>query len=266
MTDELLFHISRAVIHLYQLGTPHADALARDLFNSSKPLADAEAMQMELPAVPRVFLGIPTHDGRLHMRTAIAMRNAGIVCYPEITRGSLLPHIFNLLWHTAVSHGFDYFAMLHADVGADNQWLATMIHELQQRQALIVSAHCGMKDGSGCVSTAYDDSAGQVHKLTPDDIQALPQTFNHADLKAHQPAALNLLLNTGCMVADIRGDWARKVCFRFRTSCQYDANGPVIDVDSEDWELSRDMFAWGLGDRIYATSAVETHHAGEAIY
>jgi hypothetical protein len=42
--------------------------------------------------------------------------------------------------------------------------------------------------------------------------------------------------------------------------------GPVIDVDSEDWELSRDMFACGLGDRIYATSAVKTHHAGEAIY
>ena len=220
-----------------------------------------------------VLLGIPTHGSSVAWRTALAV---GMCTEHELQvsylQMSLLPHVFNLLWVAAVKQpDITHFAMLHADIGVqDGLWLDKMIAELERTDALILSANVRMKDATGKYSTAWDNGKARpdlkLEKLHRDDLEALPTTFNVNDVRERHPEAERLLLNTGCWVAKLDGDWIKKVCFRLKTHVTWDGNVPTCDVDSEDWELSRDMASWGFGERIYATSIVTTEHVGSSLF
>ena len=84
----------------------------------------------------------------------------------------------------------------------------------------------------------------------------LPTTFNISNVRELHPVAERLLINTGCWIADLRGDWKYKICWRFVTDLWWKDGEPTCHVDSEDWEFSRDLFAMGYGERVFATSRI----------
>jgi SAM-dependent methyltransferase len=98
----------------------------------------------------------------------------------------------------------------------------------------------------------------------------LPITFNNHDiakywgLQREQYGAL--LPNTGCWVARVHDGWYDKVSFRIRSGIDWSQDPPRGWVDSEDWELGRDLYDMGYGDRVFASSIVNTHHWGSMNY
>ena len=70
-----------------------------------------------------------------------------------------------------------------------------------------------------------------------------------------------LLINTGCLVIDIRETWAEKLYFHVKDGIRRLSDGTFAPfVEPEDWELSRSLRRMGVP--FATTAAVETLHAG----
>src|SRR6266545_2294887 len=125
---------------------------------------------------------------------------------------SLLTLNFNCAWTEALnlraSHGLTHFLLVHADVRPrDENWLDTMIAEMNDCQADILSVIIPIKGEEGLTSTAIDSDEWCPARITMNQVRSeLPDTWT----------ADNLLFNTGLMLVDFRKSWVEKVCFRIR--------------------------------------------------
>lgn len=126
--------------------------------------------------------------------------------------GSLLANTFNQAWVRALNmqrEGRDitHFAMLHDDVVPADGWLRTLLEDLRNTGADLVSAVIPIKDSRGVTSTAIDDPEDefQVHRrLTMYEIVRLPKVFSAADLGCPDR---KLLVNTGCWCCRFNRPW-----------------------------------------------------------
>jgi SAM-dependent methyltransferase len=180
---------------------------------------------------------------------------------------------FNRVWCDALNMArrgeASHFAMLHADIEPQEGWMDVLLDECDRLDAECVSAVVPLKEATGLTSTAIGDPADPWHpwrRFTLREIAGFPDTFDAA--AAGYPDR-PLLVNTGCLVCDLRKPafWQRRpdgqmpVCFNFPTLCAWGPDGKAVVLrESEDWYFSRQLAA--AGGKAYATRKVHLHHLG----
>lgn len=195
--------------------------------------------------------------------------------------GSLLANSFNQFWCHALNlqeggAPVTHFAMLHSDVIPQDNWLDILLEELGRVQkddpaVGILSAVVPIKDWMGLTSTAIEgkDRFTPLRRITMTEVFNLPETFSGSDCGYRDE---DLLVNTGCWVADLTQPWVRaedehgclKVFFtihdRIRVVKGEKCKVYHADVAPEDWNFSR--FAAAAGCRTRATRKVRLTHQG----
>lgn len=217
----------------------------------------------------KVYLGIPCYgnsvnEGHLNA-TSMASKKQQLQII-ETGSMSILTFNFNRLYAHALNarkQGITHFCMLHDDIVPEAFWLEKMLELMAKHGADILSVVSPIKDNHGLTSTALDEPMAEnipqqwrVRRLTLHEVwNDYPGTFT----------ADNLLVNTGCMLVDIRKDWADKLHFRFENAIIPSPRDPSkleAVCMPEDWLFSRD--ARKLGAKIFATREIKIYHEGKA--
>ncbi len=182
---------------------------------------------------------------------------------------SLINHCFNHAWAQALNLrnkvGATHFAMIHSDICPDARWLDTLLGELVERDADIVSAVVPIKSKQGLTSTGVqvaEDLWGppMPRRLTLKEVYDLPETFGEADLEGP------ILLNTGLWMCDLRKDWCDRIWFESLERISTNTEGDfVAQCISEDWLFSARLKA-SYDAKLFATRKVSLRHSGEAQY
>lgn len=207
---------------------------------------------------PKVFIGIPTYSGEMRAHIHYALNNAskkGIDTVVKIVNSSFLTRCFNELWCQALNmrkEGVTHFAMVHADIVPENNWLDLLMREMREYNADMVSAIVPIKSQRGDTSTAYDFGGFNTVRLNYRDVNKQLPTFTNE----------NILLNSGLMLIDLSGEWVEKIHFRVENAIVFEEGVFQPRSVSEDWLFSRDAKA--LGAKIYATRNVHMQHWGSA--
>lgn len=213
----------------------------------------------------RVFLAIPTYDGKLDMRTMSGVMAASETRQVKVQCGksSLLASGFNRLWLAAVESGCDWWAMLHADIAPCPNWVDILIEECEEADASLCAAVVRIKGSDEWVSTALCHDGQTAHYvLTMDNVRRLPETFDDADVRRVTNQQGIMCLNTGMWVCRLTEAWARHVSFDIRTWIDWNATPPVPRCIPEDWGFSQQLHR--LGVRRVGTTACQLAHIGEA--
>lgn len=214
----------------------------------------------------KVYLGIPTHDGRVQNEVVNAILGAGrTLGTATVEGGSALTYNFNSLYCMALNNrvnGFTHFAMLHSDIAVKQAgWLDKMVEIMEREGASVVSVVMPLKKvGSDMTSTAIEELATEkplgfvARKLTLRECAERGETWT-------DPA---LLVNTGLMLVDIRTPWSTKVWFEFKDRIESVLEGgretfyPVSLA--EDFGFSRMVRA--QGGKLVVTREVFAEHCG----
>ena len=225
---------------------------------------------------PRVFVCMPTHDGRSETQAAFAtcFNGMGADAFAPYTLGSsLIPKTFNRLFGVARDLGARTFAMLHSDIIVPYGWCKTLVDLMDRHGLACLSACVLIKDDRRVLSTVmpapeFEQKSHPVVKhITPKGAAMLPEVFTTADLLEHLPDHGPLLINTGCMVLDIQAfldhGWPGftvegGIMGQKAPEGHWDWNRP------EDWAMSWWLDSVGLP--YGATTAVTTRHVGRAEY
>lgn len=217
------------------------------------------------PKPTKVYLGIPTHDGRVQNEVVNAILVGGkTLTNSQIEGGSALTFNFNNCYANALNarrHGITHFAMLHSDIAVTTaNWCDRMVEIMEREKADVLSVIMPLKVvGEDKTSTAIEE---------PDDN---PLGFKARKLTLRECAARgttwtdpNLLLNTGLMLVDIRKPWAEEVWFEFQDKIDsVEENGvkrffPVSIA--EDYGFSRMVRA--AGGKLVVTQEIPAWHCG----
>jgi hypothetical protein len=219
---------------------------------------------MDDVASDKVFLAVPTYDGRVTIQTLTGVvyasrRPAAVACHTS----SLLAHGFNMLWCAALSSGANIWAMLHADIGPDRYWVDTLLDEMDLHDADLISAVVPIKNDDHQYSVAIGrDQCAPTYRLTHEHLEQLPRTFGADDLSRVSGQEGMLLANTGCWVCRLDRPWVRQVHYEIISQIDWtDPEKPRPLVISEDWGFS--MQVQRLGGRVLCTRAVGVQHIGE---
>jgi len=230
--------------------------------------------------VAKVFLAQPCY-GPIEFESCDAIEQAiGEGSPHEFTpvrmSSSLLANCFNKLLVTCLeAGGFDYWFMVHADVGPTPLAADIMIAELEAYHLDVIHAPCKLKDGSGRTSTAVaysDDPWDFKRRLTVKELARLWPTFTAGTLAEQLDPGIKVLLpNTGCMLIKL-GPWLdnfpgfeirdridRVPVTRLGVTLSRDAN-----TISEDWNFGYWCAANGV--KVGGTFKVRTDHVGRAVY
>lgn len=228
----------------------------------------------------RVCLGMPGYDSitagaaqGFYMASAGRTRIDGRAVALDVDRrhaeGSLLANSFNRLWAWALNENHrgpavDYFAMLHADIEPQIWWLDKAIAEMERGDYDVLSVVVPIKDPNALTSTALERPDGNpwapLCRITMKEVYDLPETFDESH------TGYPLLLNTGCWVCrfDKLKDLGLAFTINDRIIFNQAADEFVAEVESEDWNFSRQCHAAGL--RLGATRKIGLNHAGKALF
>lgn len=208
------------------------------------------------------YLAIPSRDGRLDCRHLTVFVHTACA-YPGIAFDSqalsLLVLNFNTLYANALNareQGFTHFVLLHDDiVPMQTDWLQRMLAEMETHQLDVLSAVVVIKGTDRISCGTYDgkESFGMTFK----DFGADRTWVNNDD-----PI---LLVNSGCLVVDIRKPWVDDFCFTSADHIVKDADGKYRAIaESEDYRMS--VWLAKRGIRYGATSKVPVYHIGRCDY
>jgi hypothetical protein len=215
----------------------------------------------------RVFLAIPTYLSRIECADVIPAlmrpsKNHEVGFGETSTSANCLG--FNKLWIQALelreTQGFTHFLMLHSDIVVQPYFIDQMMDIMNRTGADVLSAIVPIKDEKGVTSTAIDepindlDVRWRMRRLTMREVHKMPETFTHP----------KLLINTGCMLVDLRKDWVEKIYFHFDDEIIMHQGKRIAVCQPEDWGFSRD--ARKLGAKLWATREVKVKHAGQQMY
>lgn len=220
----------------------------------------------------KVFIGVPTYDGRIEESVMNAMFGASQQGghMMQVTAHSLLAHNFNRLWCMALNsrkdQGTTHFAMLHADVGPEGDWLKKMLMVMDQTESDIVGCVIPLKGPKGLTSIGIDRPTEKdpwlAQRLSLKEIFALEPTFTDE----------RLLVNTGLLLIDITKPWVDEKDENGELKAKFEINDRIVfkdgkyqaQVEPEDWGFCRK--ARKLGAKITATRTVKIRHIGRAEY
>ena len=208
----------------------------------------------------KTFIGIPSHNGQVYGDIISSIADALITGEPiglAHQPFSLLARNFNDLLALAINRkDYTHFLLLHSDIVPQSGWLKKLHEIMEEKKCDILSVVSPIKNQKGYTSTAMHVSGKTpeeflARRLTMKEIADLPETFT----------ADNLLVNSGCLLIDLRAPWVGKVWFEIQDSTvkNKDGNYKAVGI-SEDWLFS--MRAAEAGAKIYATRAVKIFHVG----
>jgi hypothetical protein len=234
--------------------------------------------------VATVFLGCPTHDGRIFDGCAKVFYNNASQFHhvePAVATFSLLTANCNILWAMALnwyeSNQVDWFALIHSDIQPEPLWIDKLIAEADAHRADIMTAVIPIKNDRGLTSTAIcdpSDDYGKFIRITTSQVRhpSFPTTFDGpmavqalrslpGDLRLDAPADARLLCNTGCMVCRL-GAWCdpRHVYFDEVTKFERVNNHWKPFIRSEDWFFTGRATAQGA--KVMATTTLKVLHHG----
>lgn len=178
---------------------------------------------------------------------------------------SLLAHAFNLGAAFCLEHKYDYFAMLHGDIGVEAGFMDKLVAILDEGRFDVIHACSPIKDHRRLTSTAWaywDDQFAPVRRLAIKELHRLPETFGIEEIREQfDPKALRLLPNTGCL------------CFRadtwFKKYTGFTINDQLATVDGEKWSVDVMPEDWNFGHwcgrngvRVGGTRVIQPKHFG----
>lgn len=182
---------------------------------------------------------------------------------------SLLCVGFNAGVAAAKNEGVEYFALLHADLAPQGQWLKQLLDDAREYDLDIIHAPAAIKDGRGVTSTAMaytTDKWAPKRRLTIKELAKLPEVFTIDDVRERIDSRAQVLLpNTGCLLMRC-GEWFQTwqgFCFDDIVAINEEGRH-VASFVPEDWNLGFDAHASGI--RVGATTRVKTLHTGYAQY
>jgi len=212
----------------------------------------------------KVFLAVPTYDGQVAIQAVTGIvhasrRPAAVACH----QSSLLAHGFNMLWCAALESQANIWAMLHADIGPDYYWVDTLLEELDQHGADMMSAVVPIKNDMEQYSVAIaQDQCAAKYRLTHEHYLQLPETFGADELRAVSGQEGVLCANTGCWVCRLDRPWVRQVYFEIVSRIDWAVpDKPRPLVISEDWGFSMQLAR--LGAKVMCTKKVGLSHWGQ---
>ena len=208
------------------------------------------------------LIGIPTYNGWMTAETSMACAQHGCDRISwHYSKISLLAYNFNNLLVKALNGKFDYFCLLHADVAPrEYGWLNRMINIMDEREFKVLSIVLPITSDGRDTSTALD-VVGSPARIKMVDLPKLPAVFTRKDTKR----IFNndrLLVNTGCMVIDLRGFNPLKTWFEINDRIVRLKDGTYqAKCDPEDWNFSRML----MKNKVPygATYAIPAVHAGQ---
>ncbi len=219
------------------------------------------------PRIPlselKLAIALPSYDGRRHNALPIhGLAKQVPNCTPIDSRGSLLAHVFNQCLVTAFNLRKEgkvtHMLMLHDDIlPCEGDWFENFWNAFQSADAQLMSVISPIKDGRGLTSTAVEGpTRWNPRRLTLTECHAQKEmTFTRPDI----------LLNTGCMLMDLRDDWVNKCYFSITDEIVWQDGVPTARVEPEDWGFTRMARAAGC-QRIFATRAVKLLHCGTQMF
>jgi hypothetical protein len=205
----------------------------------------------------KVVAALPSYDGTRWNANALACLYRSNVDTLEV-QGSLLTSTFNRCWVEALNMReqgkITHFLMLHADVVPhDFDWARALWEEFAKHQCKVLSVAIPIKSDVGITSTGWEtDDLWRPRRLTVQELLDRPVTWTHG----------RLLVNTGMMLVDFREAWVEKVCFTVRDRIHKPNGKWVCEVESEDWNFSRQLRALGIAP--WVTRRVGVTHMGIA--
>ena len=165
-----------------------------------------------------------------------------------------------------------HFAMLHADTVPDPWWLDTLYDEMVRTGAHWIAVISPIKDSHGTTSTAigYTDRWNPWARITMHEAHALPETFSTEALGENaDQLGFKLLLNTGCMLIDLRPAYWDRVGERGELDPHFEIRNRIVFVPGEGWQAQTETEDWmlsrilhGCGARLFATRKVKVAHVG----
>lgn len=224
-----------------------------------------------------VYIGCPTHDGRIHYKTSMMLYDQASKDHQLIIRigqTSLLNFNCNIMLAEVLNmraqYDIKWFAMLHSDVVPEPYWLDKLIKIAEEKNCDMLSACIAIKDDGGDVSTGISNPYNNhwnYMRLNFDMLSQLPETFSRDDLQfpGVNEHDSKLLVNTGCCVIRMDKPWSHQLCFKVtdKIIVNHDAKFQAI-VDPEDWDMSKQVH--DAGGLVMATTAVKCDHVGQRAY
>jgi hypothetical protein len=227
--------------------------------------------------VSKVFIALPTYDNRVDSRQALFLYGARMDNLQTTikTRGlSALCWCFNWLWADCLNdRTFDYFLMIHADIVPmyPNRWMTKLINEANDAQADLFSVVSPLKNQDGLTSTGLiSNEHPKERRLSMTEIMAMPETFNATNVARvfgwEGDTNIRLLVNTGCMLIDLRRNRDKWEKMHFQTHDDVvRVNGKLeATFEPEDWLFSKQAADFGL--KVAATRSVKLIHSGHFDY
>ena len=156
-------------------------------------------------------------------------------------------------------HGITHFAMIHADVAAEDWWADKMIAIMEERHLDVLSGIIPIKATNGDTSTALDGPDGVRRLNLFADLRDKPPTFTPRDCKKWWGND-KLLVNTGLLVIRLAALNPNRQYFSFEDRIV--KNGDTYEATNfpEDWMFSRRLRRAGV--RYGATRDVQIFHTG----
>lgn len=237
----------------------------------SEPLFTPEGEPVpsdDRPEHPRIIVVTPYYGpismGLHHaLQGAVKDRDELTVVKEAQASSSVLPHCFNMLLGLALDARdmgeVSHMAMLHADVVPKKGWLNDLWREMWFHNLDAVSAVVPIKGTSGRTSTAVGSTEDRwkVKRCVYLKDRDARQTAIRSDSMTGDDV---LLINTGCMLIDLRRDYWNDFAFEFHARIKRTAQGRLAESRSEDWEMSHHLHQHGA--RYGATWAVKLCHEG----
>lgn len=217
---------------------------------------------------PRIFLGVPCYGRAIDMGQAAAVEHAllsGQIVARRRVAVSLLAFGFNQLLCEALNGrapergGFTHFLLLHSDVVPHGEdWVGDLYRELARHDLGAVAVSIPIKPNTPRAveqletSVALDRGDGKVSRVPLRQLEG--ETFTSRTQG-------DLLVNTGCLLIDLRHEWSERICFTIDDRIERVDGEFVARVDPEDWNLSRWFRANGVP--FGTTTAVRVEHVGQ---
>lgn len=218
---------------------------------------------------PSVYLLVPhySHDVAMGAARGIQYATRGRVDVFGVAdaTASITPHSFNGLLAMALAERDNgkvtHAAMLHSDIAPEPGWIDTLFEEMWIHGAQAVSAVVPIKeDEKSRTSTAW----GTIGKpfdapryVRMEEKHLYPPTFG----QEHGRDGEELLINTGCLLMDLRWPHWDDFAFTFTTRiARTQDGGRLAQVRPEDWDMSR--FVRERGGKVFATWRVKLEHYG----
>lgn len=207
----------------------------------------------------KILAGLPTYEGMRWNGSAMGSLYVSNVDTFEIST-SLLTSAFNRCWVEALNKrddkpvGVTHFLLMHADiVPIEFNWLQQLWEEFSRNNCKVLSVAIPIKNDIGLTSIGMEsEDHWRPRRLTVTEILDMPVTWT-----SH-----TVLVNTGLLLVDFTEPWVEKICFTINDKIHKPNGKWVTEVESEDWNFSRQCRALGID--LWVTRRVAVQHMGRS--